>query len=58
MKKITFLISILLVNFFLCSAQNLIIKHDLLTKNTEFFRVGKNNKLKKVKRPYINPSCS
>jgi hypothetical protein len=53
MKKITLLISLILANITLCLAQNLIIKHDLITKNTEFYRVGRNNKLKKVKRPYI-----
>lgn len=56
MKKLTLLIFILLADFTLCLAQNLIIKHDLITKNTEFYRVGRNSKLKKVKRPYIKPN--
>jgi hypothetical protein len=53
MKKITIFISVLLVSINLNFAQNLLIKYDMITKNTDFFRVGKNNKLKKVKRPYI-----
>lgn len=52
MKKTIFLTSLLLMSISLSMAQNLVIKYDLLSKNTEFYRL-KHNKLIKVKRPYV-----